>query len=151
MVWGPGAIVTIINVLPFAGVFMMNLGWRRYNILGLHPHANSKTFYRRWWVRAFFGRFNYIFLPICGFLFVARSYNNQKEEKTSYAELTSEFLHEMDKFDDEENIHAHRVMAKTLYEKRYKDVKEMILQYRAKRDHDLKIEAFNQYAKEYDF
>lgn len=146
--WGPGALIYIINILPFANPILWNFMYRRGHLLGVDPHANTRHYYRKFWVRCFFGRFNYFFYTIVGIPYVIWHFQSKSRAKKELYAFTS-YKHDTDEYDDEEDNRAHEALIQSLYNQKYSSTRELVLKQRAQQNHDLKIQAFNTYAEQY--
>jgi hypothetical protein len=147
--WGPGAIVHVFNILPFAGYFMWLFAFRYNNLLGTSPNAHRRNQYRQFWVRLFFGRYNYTFFSLVGFFYLIDRYRKGHYEKVQQYLFTS-YLNESEEFDEEENPQAHTALVAAMYRNNYESARLSILKNRALINHDLKIQAFNEFAEIYD-
>ena len=112
--WGPGAIVHIINILPFAGPFLWTINFKRYNWLGTNPWGNRRNYNRRFWVRIFFGRFNYHLFSLGALLYAIKLFLGNKRDKDLLYSFTS-YLEEEHRFDEEEHASAHKQLVISLY------------------------------------
>ena len=147
--WGPGAIVHIINILPFAGVMIWTLNNKRYNWLGTNPWGNRRNYNRRWWVKVFFGRLNYSIIGAAAFIYMMNKYFQTKNERALLYSFTS-YLEDEHRFDEEEHASAHKQLVANLYRKRFLHTKDLVLKHRAERDRELKIAAFSEFASKYE-
>lgn len=144
---GPGIIVKIVNILPFAYFILSPFAIRRYNMLGMFSIGNRRTQYRQLWVRLFFGRFQYTtYAMVASFIF-ADFTKSRPNNKKMVAEFTA-FTHHYEDFDEEESQITKNALVKKIYTERLEHDKELVLEDRAKRNYQMKIEAFNQYATE---
>ena len=143
---GVGSLVYIANVLPFAYFFWyMPFGPRRQQILAMNYSQNTRFYYRRWWVRMFFGRAQYTFYFMYA-VYLAAKYVIYTHD-TNGLHFTA-FYHDLDLYDAEESDIAKRVLDKYIYVKRLNDTRDVILKERAEKDRELKIQAFDKYALE---
>jgi hypothetical protein len=148
--WGPGiATVAILNILPYSYFLSTFFVFKRYNLLGFMPQYNRRTYYRQWWVRAFFGRTQYTVYSLLVFYMTIAYFNNRKSSNQLYYYFTSP-LEEMDQYDQDENEVALEKSIQAKYFKMFETSRLKILDHRAKVAHDLKIEAFNEFADEYE-
>ena len=148
--WGPGALVHIINILPFAGPVLYTLLYqKRYNWLQHSPIGNKRNYNRRWWVRVFFGRFNYFVLIMFGSFYTLRYYQERKASEEQIRLMTAH-LYEHHKYDEEETITAHRVLVYDMVKRSYSKTRDNVLKERALRNHELKTAAFKEYADLYE-
>jgi hypothetical protein len=147
--WGPGAIIHIINILPFAGILGYTLNFKRYNWLGSNPWGNRRQYNRRWWVRAFFGRFNYTIIGGGALCYLILAYRQNTTKENLLYSFTS-YLEEEHRYDEEESASAHKQLVANLYRKRFLHTKDLVLKHRAERDRELKIAAFNELAGKYE-
>jgi hypothetical protein len=143
--YGIGAIVHIINILPFSYFLLGPFALRRYNLLGMNPYGNRRTYYRQFWVRAFFGRFQYTLYSIFALGFIASYIKGKNVDKHLYYSFIS-FYHDFEEYDEEENPVAHRQLVSQLYQNKLEDSRIQILERRAKENHALKSAAFSAYA-----
>lgn len=142
--WGPGVAVNIINILPFAFVLGAPFMYRRNNLLGINPFGNSRQYFRQWWVRVFFGKFQYIFYTsIAGYLL--KDYFYLRHVRQAEIDYFTAFS---DDYDESKSHRAEAALYSYLYKNKLKKQKDALLEYRAQKDHDLKIEAFNKYEME---
>ncbi len=145
--WGPGAIVSILNILPFASFILSPFLYRRGNLLGMDPYGMTRTQTRKIWVRLFFGRFNYTVFTLFGAGYLVKSYTMHKQGQRDYFWFTSP-MYEAEEYDETETPVAHDILLRRMTYNRVHTIRELVLRERAKRNHDLKIQAFEQYAKE---
>jgi hypothetical protein len=140
---GIGSAIYVVNVLPFAYLLYLPIASRRYNILGFYNSSNTRNYYKKWWVRMFFGRFQYTLYTV----FIAWYLTNKimDHEKTAITEFTA-FYHDFDLYDAEESAQAKRILDKYIYNKKMNETKDVVLRERAEKDRELKIQAFNKYA-----
>jgi hypothetical protein len=148
--WGPGAIIHIINILPFASMFLLNFAFRRGNFLGINPMGNSRTYYKRWWTRMFFGRWNYTLFTVLGSLSLAYNYQKIKVERDQYLSFSVDYLHALERYDEEEHPQAHRTLIAHMYAKRLENARDLALKERAKRNYDEMLAAFEELSSELD-
>jgi hypothetical protein len=146
--WGPGAIVHIFNILPFASMFLLNFAHKRGNFLGINPIANTRTYYKRWWTRMFFGRWNYTFFSIVGGFTVIYQWGKFRGDREQYLAFTADYLHTLDRFDEEENPQAHRMAVRYMYRKRLENARDIALKERARRNYEEMIAAFEELSNE---
>lgn len=143
--WGPGAIVHIINILPFASPFIWTLSFKRYNWLGTNPWGNRRNYNRRLWVKLFFGRFNYHVFSLAGIYYLINHFTTSKKDSELLYSFTT-YLEDEHRYDEEESQEAHKQLVINLYNKKLMQTKDLVLKYRADRDRLLKIAAFEEYA-----
>ncbi len=145
--YGLGALVYVVNVLPFAYILASPIIFRRYNLLGINQYGNSRNYYKRFWFRALFGRFQYYFFGFGGVCYVLFKLANKDFDQRMLLDFTA-FLSEIEKFPEEESFKHTNSLAKYQKDKRQNENKDLVLQRRAELHRDLKIEAFNKYAHE---
>jgi hypothetical protein len=141
-----GSAAYILNVLPFAYFAFFALVPKRYSVIGLGMPSNTRDYYKRWYVKMFFGRFQYTM-----YLFVAAYYAGAMfglHRKYGIDEFTS-FYHEFDLYDVEASAQKKRSIDRYLYNKKLGDSRNVVLKERAEKDRDLKIKAFDSYALQY--
>ncbi len=148
--WGPGAIIHIINILPFSSMFLLNFAMRRGNFLGINPMGNSRTYYKRWWTRMFFGRWNYTLFTVFGTFYLVSNYHKIRLERDQIFSFSADYLHELERYDEEEHPQAHRTLVGHMYSKRLENARDLALKERAKRNYDEMIAAFDELSEEYD-
>ena len=148
--WGPGIFVHVISILPFAGPFLWTLFYsKRYNWISNNPYGNRRNYNRRLWVRVFFGRFNYVVIPVGAIIYLVRNYATHKNNSIYIAEMNTK-LEEVHKFDEEASPENHRALVNDLKTNKMIKVRDEILKYRAQRDHQLKTDAFREYKELYE-
>lgn len=145
--WGPGLIIHVINILPFAFFIFGPFLYRRSSLLGMHPYGNRRTYYRQWWVKMFFGKSQVtVYTSACLFFF-ARYFVSGKQDNEQYHQFIG-FTHKLGDYDEEVNVGAHKMIVKEMYVDMAHSTRDSIFAHRAQRDHDLKTIAFNKYAEE---
>jgi|LauGreDrversion4_2_1035121.scaffolds.fasta_scaffold1326230_1 hypothetical protein len=148
--WGPGILVHVISILPFAGPFLWTMLYsKRYNWISNNPYGNRRNYNRRLWVRLFFGRFNYLVIPIGAFIYFSDKYLYKKNSAVFIAEMNTQ-LEEVHKFDEEASPENHRALVHDLKTKKMTRLRDQILKHRAERDHQLKTEAFKEFTELYE-
>lgn len=146
--WGLGAAVYIVNALPFVYLLASPLLFRRYNFLGINQYGNSKNYYKRFWFRVLFGRFQYYFVGIGGSLWVLYKLRSKHTDKQMLLDFTT-FLSEIEEFPEEDSVQHQLSFTKYQHEKRFAENRELVLQRRAETHRNLKLEAFQKYAIEH--
>jgi hypothetical protein len=142
---GVGSLIYVANVLPFAYVlWAMPFGPRRWLILGMTHSQNNKWYYKRWWARMFFGRAQYTFYTLIAAFQLGKYIRGEDAHQTYFRA----FYHDFDMFDAEESDNAKRILDKYVYTKRLNQTRDVVLQQRAEKDRELKIQAFDKYASE---
>jgi hypothetical protein len=143
---GVGSLIYVANVLPFA-YFLWYLPWgpRRGQILAMNYSQNTRFYYKRWWVRMFFGRAQYTLYTLYAMYLLATYIGRQRS--TNDLDFVA-FYHDLDLYDAEESDKAKRVLDSYLYKKRINETRDLVLKGRAEVDRELKIEAFDKYALE---
>ena len=144
---GIGSLVYVVNVLPFAYLILSPLIFRRYNYLGINPYSNSRNYYKRFWFRAIFGRFQIpLYILGGGFysMFLLKSHLN---DKTDLLDFTA-FTVENEDFQEELSPYHAKSVAVFKYNKLMDDSKNKVLQERAELHRENKLRAFEEYQKE---
>ncbi len=148
--WGPGALVHVFNILPFAGPFLWTLMYgKRYNWLQNNPYGNRRNYNRRLWVRVFFGRFNYYVFLVFGGAYALSTFTQKIGKEHNISTFTT-YLEEEHRYDEEESPAAHKALVTSLNKKRYVQTRDLLFKHRAERDHQLKTEAFREYTELYE-
>jgi len=147
--WGPGAIIHVINILPFASLFLLNFSFRRGNFLGINPIGSSRTYYKRWWTRMFFGKWNYTLFTVIGTTGVVYEWAKIRTQREQYLSFSVDYLHELERYDEEEHPQAHRSLIRHMYDKRIDNARDIALKERAKRNHAEIMEAFEELDDQY--
>ena len=144
---GLGALVYVVNALPFVYLMASPILFRRYNMLAINPYGSSRNYYKRFWFRALFGRFQYYFFGIGGASYVLYNITNRGLDKKMLLDFTG-FLNEIEEFPEEES-HDHNIACvKYNHTKRFEENKDLVLQKRAEIHRNMKLEAFEKYANE---
>jgi len=146
--WGLGAAVYVVNILPFAYLLASPILFRRYNFLGMNQYGSSRNYYKRFWFRALFGRFQYYFFGIGGSCYVIYKYTTSKNDKKMLLDFSA-FLSEIEEFPEEESKQHQLAFTKYQHEKRLLENRDLVLQKRAEIHRNLKLEAFQKYATEH--
>lgn len=146
--WGLGAAVYIVNALPFVYLLASPIIFRRYNFLGINQYGSSRNYYKRFWFRALFGRFQYYFFGISGGCYVIYKLANSTVDKKMLLDFTA-FLSEVEEFPEEESKQHQIAFTKYQHEKRFTENRDLVLQRRAQIHRNLKLEAFQKYASEH--
>ncbi len=146
--WGLGAAVYIVNALPFVYILASPLLFRRYNFLGINQYGSSRNYYKRFWFRVLFGRFQYYFIGITGSCYVLYKMTNTIVDKKRKLDFTA-FLSEIEEFPEEESKQHQLSLTKYQHEKRFTENRDLVLQRRAEMHRNLKLEAFQKYATEH--
>jgi hypothetical protein len=145
--WGLGAAVYIVNALPFVYLLASPLLFRRYNFLGINQYGSSRNYYKRFWFRAIFGRFQYYFVGIAGSCYILQKIGNSNTDKKMLLDFSA-FLSEIEEFPEEQSEQHQLSFTKYQHEKRLNENKDLVLQRRAEMHRNLKLEAFQKYASE---
>jgi hypothetical protein len=140
-----GSVIYVANVLPFAYFFWyLPFGPRRNQILAMNFSQNTRFYYKRWWVRMFFGRAQYTFYTLIAMYLISRTYFRDNSQELGFVA----FYHDLDLYDAEQSAAAKRCLDRYLYRKMLGETKEVVLRDRAEQDRELKIQAFDKYALE---
>lgn len=146
--WGLGAAVYIVNALPFAFLLASPILFRRYNFLGINQYGNSRNYYKRFWFRVLFGRFQYYFVGVVGGCWLLHKISNSGTDRKLLLDFTA-FLSEIEEFPEEESKQHQLSFTKYQYDKRLTENRDLVLQRRAEIHRNLKLEAFQKYAIEH--
>ena len=144
---GLGSLVYVVNVLPFAYLIVSPLVFRRYNFLGMNPHHNSRNYYKRFWFRALFGRFQIQFFGVGGSLALLYFFQQKNNENAEVLEFTS-FLDEIEDFQEEASDEHAKQLAQYKYKKSMIESSDLVFQRRAELHREMKIKAFNEFVSE---
>lgn len=144
--YGIGALVHVVNILPFSYFLFTPFAFRRYNLLGVNPIGNRRFYYKKWWVRMFFGRFQYTFYSVFIPFMIIKNYRSNDNRNDYIANFTA-FYNDYEQFDEEESSHHRNGLSKYLYRKKVSDNRNIVNDSRAQIDHDLKIKAFEKYER----
>lgn len=147
---GLGVAVYVVNALPFLYVLASPIVFRRYNWLGINPYGSSRNYYKRFWFRVLFGRFQYYFYGIGGSCYVLYKSHQNRGDKKALLDFTA-FLSEIEEFPEEETSDHNLALTKYKYEKTFTENRDLVLKNRAEIHRNLKLEAFKKYALENDF
>lgn len=145
--YGIGAVVHIINILPFAYFLFTPFAFRRYNLLGVNPIGNHRFYYRKWWARMFFGRFQYTAYGIGVPLYLLYKYLQKDITERSLTSFTA-FYSDYENFDEELSSNHKLALSNYIFRKKTDENKNLIKAKRAQLDHDLKIQAFEKYERD---
>lgn len=145
--YGLGALVYVVNLLPFAYVLASPLLFRRYNFLGINQYGSSRNYYKRFWFRALFGRFQYYFFGVGGSCYVIYRITKETDNNRLLLDFTG-FLHEHEEFPEDKSEQHNHSLTRYIYNKKLTDSKDLVLQNRAEIHRNLKLEAFKKYATE---
>ena len=140
-----GSAVYVLNVIPFAYFFWFAFGSKRHSIIGLYLPSNTRNYYKRWYVRMFFGRFQYTVYSIIAAYQIGKYLSDDKHN--SSLDFTA-FYHDLDLYDAEESDQAKRSLDRYLYKKMINNTRDIVLRERAEKDREFKIKAFDKYAYE---
>lgn len=142
--YGIGAAVHIINILPFANFLLLPFaykkGYRLFDFAGA-----GRWVHRRWWVRMFFGRYQYTLYSVAGLYFLASCVLGGRKEEFERAQFTT-FYHDFENYEEEVGKSFRIALTNYVYVKRWNEDRDLVLEGRAQINHDNKIEAFKQYA-----
>ena len=142
---GPGILLHIANVVPFAYFIISPLALGRGNFAGNRNHAFRNNYYRRFYQRMFFGRTMKIFIPSFIVVYIFEKYIHLK--KVSNLRYFSAFAPVSSYTDsiDEEVCREAKIALRNFKElKLIKNKSEELRLQRAKLYYQLKSEAFEE-------
>ena len=144
---GIGSLSLVANALPFIFVFTSPIIFKRYNALGINPYGNSRNYYKRFWFRFLFGRFQFIFYGVGGTYFLIHHLKSKNDEKQLLLEFTA-FLDEIEAYNEEESKAHGKALRKYRYNKKMEESRDLVLDGRSELHRISKIEAFELFENE---